>query len=96
MEIDQIPVRDPQVIWRVLEDELVLVRATSGEIRVLNRVGAFLWQILDTDLTMGELARQVSQTYQVSESQAQADVSEFLDELESETWISTRRASESC
>jgi hypothetical protein len=90
MDTDQILLRDPQVIWRVLQDELVLVRPTSGEIRVLNSVGAFLWQTLDGELTAAELAKRVTQSYQVSQPQAEADVLAFLEELAREEWLSIR------
>ena len=68
----------------------------SGEVRVLNAVGAYLWESLDGELTVAELATQVRQTYDVSESQAEADVLEFLDELASEKWLSIRSVAETC
>jgi hypothetical protein len=87
MVLHNVPVRDSAVIWRALGDELVLVRPTSGEIRVLNAVGAFIWGSIDGRLSIGELAAALGEEYAVSESEAQADAQEFIVQLQNEGWL---------
>jgi hypothetical protein len=84
----RIPLRDPAVIWRALEDELVIVRPASGEIRVLNAVGAFVWRSIDGRLAIADLASRVSDSFAVSSKQAKVDVEAFVEELVAEGWLS--------
>jgi hypothetical protein len=88
MDRDEIPVRDPDVVWRVLQDELVIVRPASGEIRVLNAVAALIWRCADGNRSITDLVTQVSDLYAVSEEQARTDVAGFVDVLVAEGWLS--------
>jgi hypothetical protein len=87
MNRDQVPVQDPEVLWRVLQEEVVIVRPASGEIRVLNAVGALIWRCADGKRTVADLAREVSSRYAVSYDDAQLDVAAFIGELVAEGWL---------
>jgi hypothetical protein len=95
MDRRRIPARNPEIIWRVLQDELVLVRPASGEIRVLNAVGAVIWRSVDGKRSVEDLAAKVSDAYAVSGEQARADAAAFVEELAAEGWLSFRSAPES-
>lgn len=75
------PTRDPELIWRPVDDELVIVRPSDGQIRVLNGVGAFVWQSLDGHRTLGDIAGLVCAEYEVTLPQAEEDVRLFLQPL---------------
>ena len=49
----------------------------NGMITV-NEVGAFLWEKLQKDVTLNDLIEAVVDEYDVEESQAKADIEEFL------------------
>jgi hypothetical protein len=87
MNRDCIPARDQEVIWRILEDELVLVRPASGEIRVLNAVGATVWQFIDGKRSVADLAAEICDAYAVASDRAQTDVAAFVKELAAEGWL---------
>lgn len=80
-QLSSIFMHNPDLVWRPLEDELVIVRPSDGQIRVLNGVGSFIWQALDGQRTCTDMAQLVCSEYQVSEAHAQADVIEFLSQL---------------
>ncbi len=75
---DSLPVRDPDLVWRPMDDELVLVRPSDGQIRVLNGVGSFVWQSMDGDRTISDLTGLVCAEYEVSAESAEADIVPFL------------------
>lgn len=77
-----IPVPSPEVICRLTEDGAVLVSPEAGDLRVLNAVGAAIWQMLDGRRTVGELEVEVAQRYRIPAAQAHADVGRFLDDLQ--------------
>ena len=70
-------VRNPGLVWRPLEDELVIVRPSDGQIRVLNGVGSFIWQALDGQRSCADMAQLLCTEYEVSEAHAKADVIEI-------------------
>ena len=72
------------LVWRVVDDELIIVRPGDGDLLVLNQVGAFIWQAMDGRQTVADLSQLVCNEYEVSPDQAQADVEDFLNELESQ------------
>lgn len=47
----------------------------------LNETGVFLWRLLENGAQTGDLVNALTAEYQVSPSQALADVTEFLDSL---------------
>lgn len=77
-----IPVPSPEVICRLTEDGAVLVSPEAGDLRVLNAVGAAIWQMLDGQRTVGELEVEVAQRYRIPAAQAHVDVGRFLDDLQ--------------
>jgi hypothetical protein len=83
MNPDEFPMRDPAVISRQIGDEAVLVHPTQGVIRILNPVGARIWELADGRRTVAELAGQLAGEYDAPPDQVMADVRRFCDDLES-------------
>lgn len=75
------PVIHPELTWRLLDGEAVIVSPTSGEIRVLNHVGSEIWQLLANGSTIEEIKQALVAQYALSPEQAARDVSAFLDDL---------------
>ena len=75
------PVIHPELTWRLLDGEAVIVSPTSGEIRVLNQVGAEIWQLLVDGSTVEKIEAVLIGQHNLSSEQAHADVSAFLEDL---------------
>jgi 3-polyprenyl-4-hydroxybenzoate decarboxylase len=71
--------RNPDVSWRVIEGQAVLVHNVEGEIEVLNEVGTYLWEHADEPLET--LARNIAKDYQVAPDEARRDALEFFETL---------------
>lgn len=76
------PTRHPDVFTSITGDEAVLVLPQRGQVKVLNQVGAFLWELLDGQHSVADLIEQLCQSYEVDEQTAQADILAFLKDLE--------------
>jgi hypothetical protein len=72
--------RNPNVSWRTIEGQAVLILNKEGEVQVLNQVGTFVWENLG--LSLEELARNIAEAYDVPMNQARSDAREFLETLE--------------
>ena len=75
------PVIHPELTWRLLDGEAVIVSPTSGEIRVLNHVGTKIWQLIVDTHTVEEIEQALVNQYGLSPQQANADVSAFIEDL---------------
>jgi hypothetical protein len=71
--------RNPDVSWRSIEGQAVLIHNRLGEIQVLNEVGTYIWENLELDPEV--LARNIAEQYEVSQEDAERDLHEFLSAL---------------
>lgn len=65
----------------MVQDELVLVVPERGEARVLNEVGARIWQRADGQRTIRTIAATICAEYAVEPHQAEADALAFVADL---------------
>ena len=63
--------------------------ADMQNIFVVNVVAEFIWNRMDGQRTVDQIAREVAEHFEVSESQANVDVCAFMDELSEANLIDT-------
>ena len=89
MNLEHTPHLISEIIWRVLDDNAVLVSPEGGQVTILNGVGTIIWSLIDGQSNGLDIARQLAQQYDVSSDQAQNDVEQFLNKLQNRgliTW----------
>jgi hypothetical protein len=79
--------RHENFVFRRIEDETILVPIKDnvgdmGSIYNLNEVGALVWELLDGQKTLGDIRDTVVAQFKVSTQEAQADICEFISQLE--------------
>ncbi len=72
----------PDVRYRQIEGEAVVLRQDAGETLVLNEAGALILDRLAHGASAGETAAALVQAFEVEEEKALADVLAFAAELE--------------
>ena len=87
LSLQQYPIPHRQVSGRVIDDEAVIVLSESGDVEVLNSVGARIWELADGTRTVGEIANMIEREYDVDPRQAQSDVQSFIGRLAEEKII---------
>lgn len=80
-------IRNPQVSWRPMGDDCVLLHLETGYYYTLNPVGRFIWDLLASPLQMAEVIARVTDEYDVDGKTAGADVEEILTDLAQENLI---------
>lgn len=81
-ETKQHPQRLDGLIWREVDDGIVIVSPTAGKVRVLNKVGSAIWELLDGDHTPATIQSNLcNQFSQVPPEQINQDIQTFLDDL---------------
>jgi hypothetical protein len=77
-----VPLADANVICRLTDDGAVLVSPEAGDLRVLNAVGATVWQMLDGRRTIAELEAELVHRFGISAGRAHDDLDNFLSDLQ--------------
>ena len=67
--------------WRSIAGEMVLLNVEGKELFGLNRVGARVWELLDGNRTLEEIAEAIAKDFGVPRGRAEGDVRAFLAEL---------------
>ncbi|OHB63370.1 MAG: hypothetical protein A2Y76_11950 [Planctomycetes bacterium RBG_13_60_9] len=67
--------------WRDVDHQTVVLNLTSGEYVTFNDVGRQIWLSVTEGKDVGQIAKQVSEEYDISEEQAVEDTKEFLSGL---------------
>jgi hypothetical protein len=89
LTLDTIPIPAAGVVGRILDTgpgdrpdhEAVLVLPAQGQVKVLNEVGARIWELADGTRSLRAIAGLLCQEYQVEAAQAEADVLRFVSDL---------------
>jgi len=71
--------KNPNVSWRTIEGQAVLIFNKEGEIQVLNEVGTYIWEHAEEDLE--ETIRAIVTTYSIPPEEARRDAEEFVQSL---------------
>jgi hypothetical protein len=79
----------PDVLFRVLGDEGVLVNLTTGRYLGLDMVGTRMWNLLTTAASIQAAYEELLQEYDVEPARLRADVAEFIDQLLGQKLIET-------
>ena len=77
------PRRNPEAAFRSYDGEAVVVLPGIAENNVLNEVGSRIFDLLDGNHTVDEIAATISAEFEVERQQADQDVRDFLEELKS-------------
>nr|QNO53066.1 PqqA binding protein [Methanosarcinales archaeon ANME-1 ERB6] len=79
--LDNYPHRSDELVWRVIEGEVVILTADGHEIHTLSKVGRAIWELADGTRNIKEIVSLICERFDVSFEVAQADVMEFAKQL---------------
>lgn len=85
-EAEQAYKRNENFVFRQIENETILVpiKDNVGDMNCiynLNEVGAFIWQNIKCKHSVTDLKKMILAEFKVTESQAEADLNEFVKDL---------------
>lgn len=77
----KIPRHSGQVAARIFDGEAVVITPAENMVRMFNRVGSRVWELVDGVRSIGEIAALLSWEYEVTEQEAEHEVIAFLNNL---------------
>ena len=81
LDLTQVVAKTPEAVSKVIGQEAVIILPAAGEVKVLNEVGSRLWELVDGQRTIAELAAQICDEYAVTFEQAEADALDFIQRM---------------
>lgn len=73
--------KNPNVVGHLVEHEVVLILLDKNQVKVLNEVGSRIWDLLNGQRSVGEIACVIVEEFEVEIQQSLDDVLVFLEEL---------------
>jgi hypothetical protein len=74
-------IQTDDVIWRRIEDDIVLIKDNGLSTHVLNKTAAFIWELCDGDNDVDAIATRLCERFEVSFEIARRDVRKTIDTL---------------
>ncbi len=78
---ERVPVKSDKVASRVIDGEAVIVMLERQETIVLNSVGSRIWEIMDGEKNLNELAGTLTTEFDTTYEQALKDLVEFVEDM---------------
>ncbi|MHB8168790.1 MAG: PqqD family protein [Thermoleophilia bacterium] len=81
---DSYLIKDSEVLFTSMGEDAVLLHIQRGDYYSLNRVGARLWVLADGSKSITDLASLITEEFDISREQAEADIMELAEQLQKE------------
>jgi len=81
INISTVPTQNPNVLSRKADNEAVLVMPQQGKVKVLNEVGAAIWELIDGKRDVKKISEKICAQFDVDQPTAEKDTLEFMAEL---------------
>jgi len=75
------PMRNPQLAWREIDGEIVIISPEDSQVHELNETAALVWKHADGAQTVEEIAAEIAAEFDVTSESAQRDVAELIAQL---------------
>ena len=77
-----IAMRRDEIIWRIVDNEALLLDTDSGNYFCLSESGTKIWNLLEENKSVDEIARIFANEYQIDVETAKSDILQFIEQLQ--------------
>jgi hypothetical protein len=81
MDLSESPVRRPEIAWRVIDDEAVIVDPKSSVVYPLNPAATRIWQLAEGKYSIDEIIDLLLDEFEAGREELEKDVIRFCIEL---------------
>lgn len=81
MLLDKYVARSPEVAWRVIEGETLVITPRESALHSLNPMGTTIWELADGRLKVSEIVDAIVEEFDVDRARAEEDATAFINEL---------------
>jgi len=69
------------ILWRMVDDEVVIVSGKNDNSCYLNRTGSEVWQMVTDGLSFEEICRRLAKYYNMKKTEIEKDIKNIIDDL---------------
>jgi hypothetical protein len=84
---DTIIQRRNDLLFNEIDGEVVMLSVENGEYYGMDRVGSYIWKLLETPISLLGLVNTLTKKYEVSEERCLEEIRSFIEELETNKLI---------
>ncbi|TFH44445.1 MAG: PqqD family protein [ANME-2 cluster archaeon] len=81
LSLNDYPKRSEDLVWRMIDNKVVIMNSNGKEIHSLNNVGSIIWELSDGAKNFEEIAVLILERFETSIETARIDVLEFGSQL---------------
>ena len=81
LELTSVLEKSDNILFRIVDDEAIIVHIDSNEVLVLNEVGARVVEIMENPTSVVDLLAQLIEEFDVEMERLEADIFKHLEEL---------------
>jgi hypothetical protein len=81
LSLQSVPRKGRRTAGRVMDGEAVVFVPGKAEVRILNRVGTTVWELIDGKRPVEDIVKEICGKYDVENGTAKKDVLDFLQTL---------------
>lgn len=79
--MERVPKRNPDIIWKNVRGETVLLNSVSGRYYGLNKVGCAFWEKVDGKRSLAEIAELLFEQFSVEKGRLFKDIEDLTKTL---------------
>lgn len=73
--------RSDEAVWRVIDDEVVVLFPREPELHALTGCGSRVWELLEVETAISEIVQKICDEYDVEPQRASEEINEFINKL---------------
>jgi hypothetical protein len=81
LSLNGVPVIKSAVVSRMVDNEMVIVLPSHGQVKVLNEVASQIWKLSDGNHTIQQIIDIICLEYDVDQAHARADALELIQSM---------------
>jgi hypothetical protein len=81
------PAKSDSVTARDIDEVFFIMDGRSSDLHSLNPIGARIWELVDGQRTVADIAAVIVEEYEVEAGRAEGDVVEFLETLQTKKLV---------
>lgn len=84
---DTLIARNSGILANEIGAETVMMSIEQGKYYGTNKTGSYIWQVLETPMTFGELCAKLASDFSIPEDKCREEVKPFIEEMQRENII---------
>ena len=74
--------RGENVVWRIIDDEVVILIPEEATLHALKGCGNRVWQLIETETDVSEITKVICNEFEVEPNLAKSEITDFIKKLE--------------